>query len=161
PSALDEVVPLRVQEAVRVARSNGTTQALELEHGRPARILTVVVSPFGDGRVLVVITDNTEQRRIEEVRRDFVTNASHELKTPVASILAAAESLQIAIERAPDRLAEFASRIEMSARSLGRLIGDLLDLSRLEGEASEHELVDLEGVVRAEVEKIRQVATER
>lgn len=94
------------------------------------------------------------------MRRDFVTNASHELKTPVASILAASETLQLAIDRAPERLPEFASRIEMSARSLARLVSDLLDLSRLEGSSPSFEEVDLESVVRSEVERVRTAAAE-
>ena len=155
-----EIVPFRIQEALRAARASGETVDLEVEHGRPARTLQVLVAPFGDGRVLVVVTDVTDQRKVDEVRRDFVTNASHELKTPVASILAASETLQLAIDRAPERLPEFASRIEMSARSLARLVSDLLDLSRLEGSSPSFEEVDLESVVRSEVERVRTAAAE-
>ena len=113
-------------------------------------MLRVIVSPFEDDRVLAVVADVTERRRLDDTRRDFVTNASHELKTPVASILASAETLQVALDKAPDRVPQFANQIEQAARSLSRLIADLLDLSRLEGRVVEYAPVDL-GVVVAEV----------
>lgn len=147
PDQLDRVVPFRIQEMVRQARESEQVIELEFEQGRPARMLRVVVSPFEDGRVLAVVADVTERRRLDDMRRDFVTNASHELKTPVASILASAETLQVALDKAPDRVPQFANQIEHAARSLSRLIADLLDLSRLEGRTLDYAPVDLAAVV--------------
>lgn len=161
PEALGQVVPFRVQEMVRRAREEGEVIDLDVEHGRPARVLRVIVSPFEDGRALVVVSDVTARRRVDDVRRDFVTNASHELKTPVSSILASAETLQLAMEKTPDKAPQFAAQIEVAARSLARLVSDLLDLSRLEGHTSEHAEVDLERVVVGEVERIRPMAEDR
>jgi two-component system, OmpR family, phosphate regulon sensor histidine kinase PhoR len=161
PESLAQVVPFRIQEMVRRARDERTVVDIDLEHGRPARVLRVIVSPFDDGRALVVVSDITDRRRVDDVRRDFVTNASHELKTPVSSILASAETLQVALERAPDKVPQFAAQIEVAARSLARLVSDLLDLSRLEGRTAEHVEMDLERVVVAEVERIRPLAEER
>jgi two-component system, OmpR family, phosphate regulon sensor histidine kinase PhoR len=161
PETLAQVVPFRIQEMVRRARDERTVVDIDLEHGRPARVLRVIVSPFDDGRALVVVSDITERRRVDDVRRDFVTNASHELKTPVSSILASAETLQVALEKAPDKVPQFAAQIEVAARSLARLVSDLLDLSRLEGRTAEHIEMDLERVVVAEVERIRPLAEER
>lgn len=150
PDRLDKLVPFRIQEMVRRARQTGEVVDVDLEHGRPVRILRVIVSPFDDDRVLAVVGDITERRRVDDVRRDFVTNASHELKTPVASILASAETLQIALEKAPDRVPQFAEQIVQAARSLSRMISDLLDLSRLEGGSAEFTPVEV-GAVVAEV----------
>lgn len=161
PEGLAQVVPFRIQEMVRRARVERTVVDIDLEHGRPARVLRVIVSPFDDGRALVVVSDITDRRRVDDVRRDFVTNASHELKTPVSSILASAETLQVALERAPDKVPQFAAQIEVAARSLARLVSDLLDLSRLEGRTAEHIEMDLERVVVAEVERMRPLAEER
>lgn len=161
PDHLDQVVPFRIQEIVRRSRGGGETLDIDAEHGRPPRILRIIASPFEDGRVLVVVADVTESRRVDDVRRDFVTNASHELKTPVSSILAAAETLQLALERSPDKVPQFAAQIERSARSLGRLVGDLLDLSRLEGRTSEQGEISLEEIVSSEVARIRELARGR
>lgn len=160
PATLDQLVPFRVQETVRSARASGEVADLEVDHGAPARVLRVIVSPFVDGRVLVVVSDVTDRRRVDDVRRDFVTNASHELKTPVASILSNAETLQMALGTAPDRAPEFAAHIERSAQALARLVADLLDLSRLEGHSSESERVALEDVVVEEVERLRLTSAE-
>ena len=161
PDSLDQVVPFRVQEMVRRARQAGDVVDADADHGLPVRTLRIIVSPFQDGRALVVVADVTERRRVDDVRRDFVTNASHELKTPVASILSTAESLQVAIDRAPDRVPRFAAQIESSARSLALLVADLLDLSRLEGRPADDGLVALDEVATLEVDRIRPVAAER
>ncbi|MFP3915354.1 MAG: ATP-binding protein [Actinomycetota bacterium] len=161
PDGLEGVVPFRIQEVVRRAREQGESVDVDTEHGRPARILRIIAEPFEDGRALVVVSDVTERRRVDDVRRDFVTNASHELKTPVASILAAAETLQVALERAPERVGQFAGQIEVSARSLSRLVSDLLDLSRLESRTSERHQLDLAEVVAREVATVAPRAEER
>ncbi|HEX2153386.1 MAG TPA: ATP-binding protein [Acidimicrobiia bacterium] len=160
PVMLDQVVPFRIQEMVRRAREAAEVADADVEHGKPTRVLRIIVSPFEDDRALVVVSDVTERRRVDDVRRDFVTNASHELKTPVASMLASAETLQLAVERAPDRVPQFAEQIETAARSMARLIGDLLDLSRLEGRTPEYGDVELEEVARQAVERTTPFAQE-
>lgn len=161
PDTLEQVVPFRIQEAVRRARAEKQVVDFDIEHGRPVRLLRVIASPFEDERALVVVSDVTERRRVDDVRRDFVTNASHELKTPVSSILASAETLQLALERAPERVPEFAGQIEVSARALSRLVSDLLDLSRLEARQFRFEPVPLADVIAAEVEAMFRAAAEQ
>ena len=90
--------------------------------------------PATTARCSVVVTDVTESRRIDAVRRDFVANASHELKTPAASIQAAAETLARRGGRRPEAVARFAAQLERDALRLSRIVMDLLDLSRLETE---------------------------
>jgi two-component system, OmpR family, phosphate regulon sensor histidine kinase PhoR len=153
PGHLSQLVPFRVQDMVRRAGAEGPV-GLDVEHGRPVRILRIVATAIDGGRTLVVVGDVTERRRLNEIRRDFVANASHELKTPVASILASAETLQVALQRAPERAAQFAAQIETSATSLARLVSDLLDLSRLESGIADLSSVSLDAVVRAELQRI-------
>jgi two-component system sensor histidine kinase SenX3 len=118
-----------------------------------------VATPFtGDDRVLLLVVDITERERTDTIRRDFVANASHELKTPVSTIIASAEALQIAVERGDPSASGFADRIEGSARQLDRLVGDLLDLSRLEKDKPELAPVRLDQLVRDEVERMRKEA---
>ena len=159
PAQLSQLVPFRIQDMVRRARSAGPV-GLDVEHGRPVRILRIVATAIDEGRTLVVVGDVTERRRVNEIRRDFVANASHELKTPVSSILAAAETLQLALERAPERVPRFAAQIEASAQSLARLVSDLLDLSRLEGGIADLGPVNVASVVRTEVSRIEELAEE-
>ncbi|MFA5787555.1 MAG: ATP-binding protein [Actinomycetota bacterium] len=109
------------------------------------RYLKMRALPAGGG-ALVVVHDATTELHVEELRRDFVINASHELKTPVAAIHALAESLEQALSD-PQTARRFASRIQSEAARLARLISDLLDLSRVEAEAEIVEPVDLAEVV--------------
>lgn len=94
---------------------------------------TVLVSgqPLPEGGTLLVLSDVTDLRRLEAVRRDFVTNVSHELKTPLTSIVGYAETL--AAEAEPGtQSSQFAGTILSNARRMQRLVDDLLDLSRIE-----------------------------
>jgi two-component system sensor histidine kinase SenX3 len=81
---------------------------------------------------VVALHDATEELRTMKVRREFVTNASHELKSPVASLQALADALVQAAPDDPEAVARFAARMSAEAERLGRLVADLLDLSRLE-----------------------------
>ncbi len=90
---------------------------------------------------------------MEQVRRDFVANASHELKTPAASIQAAAETLADAAQNDPAAVARFAPQLERDAQRLSRIVADLLDLSRLEVGSDLDDRVRLDAVVRDEVER--------
>jgi two-component system sensor histidine kinase SenX3 len=105
--------------------------------------------------VVVVARDRTAERQVERVRRDFVANASHELKTPVASIQALAETLHHAAADDPTAQERFLQRLEQEAVRLARLVGDLLDLSRLEGGLGESGAVDLARIVTEEADRLR------
>lgn len=162
PESLVNLAPLQFQNAVRDARLKKKTQTRVLDHGNPTRRLRGVATPFSaDDRVLLLVVDITERERTDSIRRDFVANASHELKTPVSTIIASSEALQIALERGDVSAAAFAHRIESSARQLDRLVGDLLDLSRLEKESPELSPSRLDHLVRDEVERIRPEAVAR
>lgn len=156
PESLSALAPLQFQNAVREARLNNEYETRLVDHGSPPRRLRAVATPFaGDDRVLLLVVDITERERTDSIRRDFVANASHELKTPVSTIIASSEALQIALDRDDASAAGFAERIEASARQLDRLVADLLDLSRLEKDDPEMAPVRLDHLVRDEVERIR------
>jgi signal transduction histidine kinase len=85
---------------------------------------------------------------VERVRRDFVANASHELKTPVSAIhLLAVSATDAASDGDTDQALAFAAQIEQESARLGRLVGDLLDLSRLEATPAEGTIADLREAV--------------
>ncbi len=81
---------------------------------------------------LVIVTDRTQERRTEELRRNFVVNASHELKTPATAIHTLSEALEITAARDPGRVPDLVSRLHEEAERLVRLVHDLLNLRRLE-----------------------------
>ena len=84
------------------------------------------------GPVALLLDDMTELRRLESVRRDFVANVSHELKTPVGALTLLAEAIQDASDD-PEAVARFAARMQHEGNRLGRLVRELIDLSRVQG----------------------------
>ncbi|GAA1698274.1 sensor histidine kinase [Fodinicola feengrottensis] len=108
---------------------------LDLPRGRAAEPLAVRVRVaqvgFGD-HVVLQIEDITEAHRVQKVRRDFVANVSHELKTPVGALQLLAEAVLDATDD-PEAVARFAARMTREASRLGTLIQEIIDLSRLQG----------------------------
>ena len=147
-----------------VAEARETGRSLDVEVQRSDRNLTAHASVTSGDVVVLVVTDVTDSRRLEEVRRDFVTNASHELKTPVAGMQALADSLGMAIDRDPGRARSMIVRLQIEATRLGKLVRELLDLSRLEEDAADqdgHQRVDLAEIVRVQAERLARVAESR
>lgn len=117
--------------------------------------LKVRAEPLDQGTV-VMLQDVTEELRSQRVRREFVAHASHELKSPVASMQTLSEALRHAVHYDPAAANRFADRLVFEAARLGRLIGDLLDLSRLEDpESIPDESVDLTAATEAIVDEVR------
>jgi two-component system phosphate regulon sensor histidine kinase PhoR len=108
----------------------GTPRRLDLVFGR--RTYLVHLAPLLRGEVLLLMRDVTEARRAEATRRDFVANASHELRTPIAAIRAAAETLLSGAVDEPAAARGFTEIVSRNAERLSRLTQDLLDLSRIE-----------------------------
>jgi two-component system sensor histidine kinase SenX3 len=101
--------------------------------GRTGPVVRVRASRAGEqGWVALVVEDLTESQRVDAVRRDFVANVSHELKTPVGALQLLAEAIGDASDD-PNAVKRFASRISTEATRLGRLVQELIDLSRLQG----------------------------
>ncbi len=149
--------------AVGDVRDAGEPMTLVIDHAE-AR-LRVNVSMLRD-EVLVLIVDRTEEHRVEQLRRDFVVNASHELKTPVTGIQTLAEALSVVVAQdEPERVAELVERLGDEAARLAALVHDLLDLRRLEERGPiEREPVDLAELVRrvvaAQVNRADELAIE-
>lgn len=160
PDALRNLTPTMLQRLTSLAREQDSSIEDETDIGSPMRILRASALPVGGGNVLLVLRDVTEARRVEAVRRDFAANASHELKTPAASIQAAAETLRETIDHDPEAARAFAERLHGDAVRLSRIVSDLLDLSRLESEAPIREPVRLDLLVNEQVDRLRAPAQE-
>jgi len=91
----------------------------------------VRVAPLSPQSALVIVEDLSEARRLDAVRRDFVANVSHELKTPVGALSLLAEAVQSASDD-PDAVQRFAARMQVESQRLSNLVSDLVDLSRLQ-----------------------------
>ena len=118
-----------LQDALAEALAGGVVDRAETQFRN--RTLAVTARPLGVGGAVLALFDLTGTRRLETVRRDFVANVSHELKTPLTAIRGFAETL--ATELASDQQhAQFAQTIRANAERMQNLIDDLLDLSRIE-----------------------------
>ncbi|MFA5891079.1 MAG: ATP-binding protein [Actinomycetota bacterium] len=130
-------------------------------HHPTTREVRVTSLPLPGHRLLAVAHDVTEARRTDRVRRDFVADASHEMKTPVAAILATAETLETAITDDPEAAHRFAATLAREARRLTALVGDLLDLARLERPTEHDQDVDLSALARNAADEARARCEER
>ena len=162
PGHLRTLAPHELRTVVEEARTGGRSRHGELETGFPPRAVRASAIPIEvTGETLLVLRDVTAARRVESMRQDFVADASHELKTPAATVQAAAETVQRAVEDDDrDAAARFASQARREAVRLSRIVSDLLDLSRLESERPVIEPVRLDRVVDEEVERLRRQAVE-
>jgi two-component system sensor histidine kinase SenX3 len=144
------------------------TASIDLPMGRLGRepialsVNAVPLLPGVDDRVAAVcllLADVSEQRRLEAVRRDFVANVSHELKTPVGALTLLAEAIQDAADE-PENVARFARRIQHEGSRLAKLVVELMELSRVQGAdpmpgATE---VDVRSIVAEAIERTRLAA---
>jgi two-component system phosphate regulon sensor histidine kinase PhoR len=117
---------------VRRALSGEAVPATEL--GSEGRALLATAQPLPQGGAVVVLLDVSELRRLEGIRRDFVANASHELKTPLTAIRGYSETLRDP-NLSPELVQRFAEVVHANAERLQRIVDDLLDLTRIESGA--------------------------
>jgi two-component system sensor histidine kinase SenX3 len=143
------------------AAADGSSQREEVElFGPPAQLYVVSAHPFrhedGTG-ALAVVEDRSDMRRTETVRRDFVANISHELKTPVGALGLLAETIRG--EDDPAVMQRLAERMVTESERAARTIDDLLELSRIEfGDDAEFARLDLVGVVGESASRIATAA---
>ncbi len=141
-------IPPVVRQVIERA-GNGHFSSGQFNQGFPRRVMEVRGYPAGpEGISLLHLSDITERWQTDRMRHDFVMAASHELKTPVSAIRAAAETVLVAIEDDPDAVLEFSGRILANATRMSRIVADLLDLSRLESTTPEMAPFDLDGALR-------------
>jgi two-component system sensor histidine kinase SenX3 len=149
-----------VERLVRHALDGaGRDDTLDL-FGPPRRSLRVSAVPLPDGGAVSLVEDVSERRRLEAVRRDFVANISHELKTPIGALGLLAETLVGEEDAAVT--SRLAARMQDEAMRVGRIIEDLLDLSRIESEESpRREPVPVQLVLAEATERLRPMAEHR
>jgi len=128
--------------------------------GRELLEVRVRVAPLSSGAILVLIDDLAEERRVDAVRRDFVANVSHELKTPVGALSILAEAVLSAADD-PEQVQHFAEKMQTEAKRIGNLIQDVIDLSRLQSDdpMNRAELVDTDQLITRAIDEVRTIAT--
>src|SRR3989440_4134447 len=143
------------ERATAGAASRGECQVVSIDE-----LLSAPVSPLSDRRALVLFRDLTEEKRLESVRRDFIANASHELRTPVSAITGAVETLLSSGKMLDPAARGFVEMIARHADRLSRLTRELLDLSRLERGEFHVELgpVELAPLVATSLDLVRERA---
>lgn len=121
-------------DALATVLGDGVAQSVDIEvRGKPPRQLSAHIAPMeGSGRVLILLRDLTREQAIEKMRSDFVANASHEMRTPLSSIMGAIETLQGAAKNDAKARDMFLGTMLAQAHRMKRLIDDLLTLSRIE-----------------------------
>lgn len=111
-------------------------------------------------RALILLADLTEMRQVETTRREFVSNASHELRTPISAIRAAVETLQAGAMQDPTVASDFLRRIASDVERMDRMVSELLELSRLESGQIQLHLrpVDASELVTEVVDRLKPLA---
>ncbi|MFE0101815.1 sensor histidine kinase [Streptomyces sp. NPDC059009] len=127
-------------QMARDTRRDGEIRQVELDlprrgtgRGGEALAVSARVAPLGSRLVLLLVEDLTEARRIEAVRRDFVANVSHELKTPVGALSLLSEAVMDASDD-PEAVERFAGRMQIESTRLTSLVQELIDLSRVQND---------------------------
>jgi two-component system sensor histidine kinase SenX3 len=155
-----------LRRLVRETRRSGLPREAEVEStalrlARGPEAVRVRLAPVGeDGHVALLVEDVTEARRVEAVRRDFVANVSHELKTPVGAMSLLAEALVDAADD-PAAVRRFGGRLQREADRLATLVREVVDLSRLQGAEPlpEQDAVRVDRVVAEAVDRTRTIAS--
>jgi two-component system sensor histidine kinase SenX3 len=156
-----ELVHRELRHLARQVRRDGVIRESQLELsrgplGQGRSIMQARVAPLGSSHVLLLVEDHTQAHRVEEVRRDFVANVSHELKTPVGGLGLLAEAIQDAKDD-PEAVERFASRMQVESHRLAQLVKEIVDLSRLQVADTLHEprLVDVTAAVHEAIDYSR------
>ncbi|MFC4471806.1 sensor histidine kinase [Streptomyces xiangluensis] len=152
-------------QMARDTRRDGEIRQVELDLPRrgtgrgEALAVSARVAPLGSRLVLLLVEDLTEARRIEAVRRDFVANVSHELKTPVGALSLLSEAVMGASDD-PEAVERFAGRMQIEATRLTNLVQELIDLSRVQNDdpLEDAEAVRVDELVAEAIDRCRHQA---
>ena len=134
----NRVVSEELLALVRVVRRTGKLHRGEVELprgpiGEGKRDLSVTVAPLNDaGMVLVLISDESKYQKVDAIRRDFVANISHELKTPIGALSLLSEAV-LGAKNDSEAVIKFASKMQKESRRLTDLVQEIINLSRLQG----------------------------
>jgi two-component system sensor histidine kinase SenX3 len=151
---------------VRQVRRDGEIrqQDLEIVRGRlgATQYVSARVAPLGSQLVLVLVEDRTRERRLDAIRRDFTVNVSHELKTPVGALILLADAVSEASDD-PEAVQRFSDRMRIEASRLSRLVKEIIELSRLQGDdpLENPGPVDINGIIETAVDRCRIDAEDR
>jgi two-component system, OmpR family, sensor histidine kinase SenX3 len=149
--------------AVRAVRAGAEVHSFDLEprrrRGGPRVVLAVQVARLGTDLTLVLADDRSEVARVDDVRRDFVANVSHELKTPAGALSLLAEAVEGAAED-PEAVLRFAARMQHESARLSSMVNELIELSRLQNDdVGPHvETLDVDEVVAEALDSVRTAA---
>ncbi|MEU1626905.1 ATP-binding protein [Streptomyces sp. NPDC020096] len=151
-------------QMARETRRDGEIRQVELDlprrsgRGEPLAV-SARVAPLGSRLVLLLVEDLTEARRIEAVRRDFVANVSHELKTPVGALSLLSEAVMDAADD-PEAVNRFAGRMQVEATRLTSLVQEIIDLSRVQNDdpLEDAEAVAVDDLVAEAIDRCRHPA---
>ena len=163
----DALAVADVYELVHACAVRGTAQDREIRIRRPPLgrgmlDLRATVAPLSPGLYVVLVEDLAEERRVDAVRRDFVANVSHELKTPVGALALLAEAI---LSSADDKesVQRFAERMIVESSRLSSLINDIIELSRLQGDdpLARAAVFEIDPVINQAVDEVRPFADAR
>ena len=153
----NQVAVQELADVVRQVRRDGQIRETELvtspRAGRSTHV-TARVAPLSSRLVLALVEDRTRERRVEAIRRDFVANVSHELKTPVGALNLLAEAVQEAADD-PVAVTRFAGRMQTESARLTKLVQQIIELSRLQADDAlgDPEAVDVDAVVARSIDQ--------
>ncbi|WP_123307260.1 cell wall metabolism sensor histidine kinase WalK [Cellulomonas sp. PhB143] len=160
----DAIAHVAIRDLVDAVRRDGVIRDEELDLprgpvGRGQVVLQVRVAQLSSHHILVLAEDRTEAHRVEMIRRDFVVNVSHELKTPVGALALLAETVQDAADD-PVAVRRFSERMQQEATRLSALVQEIIELSRLQvaGALQQVGVVDVRSVVEEAVDRARTTA---
>jgi two-component system sensor histidine kinase SenX3 len=153
---------------VRAVRRSGIQQDATMELprgpiGGGTHDLLVRVTSMGDaGLIAVLIFDDSEMRRLDSIRRDFVANISHELKTPIGALSILSEAVLDA-SNDPQAISKFASRMQAESKRLSELVQEIINLSRLQDDdpLKNGKLIDISEVITEAIDQSRLNAERR
>lgn len=143
-----------VQQVRRDGQIRETEVVMQRAPGIPPRHVTARVAPLSSQLVLALVEDRTRERRVESIRRDFVANVSHELKTPVGAIRLLSDAVVDAKDD-PEAVQRFAGRMHAESERLARLVQQIIELSRLQGDdpLDEPVAVDVDAIISRAIDE--------
>jgi len=137
----DDRLPEAIMDLVHQVRRDGQIREADLPVGTGHRNTHIHarVAPLTSRLVVVLVDDRTEAQRVDTIRRDFVANVSHELKTPIGAIQLLAEAVGEAKDD-PEAVVRFSGRMQDESERLTRLVQQIIDLSRLQNDTASDDL---------------------
>ncbi|WP_293785588.1 cell wall metabolism sensor histidine kinase WalK [uncultured Aeromicrobium sp.] len=140
-----ELAPPELTELSRQVRRDGQAREADLtirQRRRPPIYVHARVAALTSRLQLVLIHDRTRERQVETIRRDFVANVSHELKTPIGALNLLAEAVGEAKDD-PEAVARFSERMQAESERLTRLVQQIIDLSRLQNDTASEDATEV------------------